>query len=297
MFGVMVFHLHRDLGRAEEAVFVPCDRTVGVDEVAVCVEWQPGIDLPVVQQVVIVRAVLIKPLLADVFGGHGVLDVAHLEVVLFVPDVVHGGQADVFVRAAIAGNVMVTHRGQQQVAHGVTDSRIHGDEIRASLHRGLDAEVAEIHPQGQRAGACHRHGGCARAHDAGRYGQENRCAVEPEIKTRTHGLRRRREGGDVRIERRTGFGIQRIRKMRRIKARVRVEQQRLARELAIDHLAAGVANTQVGDIVPGDVGAAGFEKVLAQLVQRGQGGVGRFTEGVLPGHRCAAVDQMGAGVV
>jgi len=85
-----------------------------------------------------------------------------------------------------------------------------------------------------------------------------------------------------------------------VKARVEVQQQRLARRARFGtrgHMARCVAVAQIGHVFPGQVVTAGGEQVGTQLVQRGQGGVGGFAEGVFPGHGGLTVDQVRAGVV
>ena len=303
--GVLVFHLDGDLGSVEQPGLVPGDGAVGVEVVAVGVLAGGG-QLPLVEQVVVVGAVLVEPLLAQVLGGDGFLDVAHLEVVLFVPDVVYRGQADVLVHPPVAGDVVVAHRGQQQVADRLAHRRVDGDHAGAGLHAGFDAEVGEVHPQRQRAGAGHRHGRRARAEHAGGHRQLQDAVIRAatvdvgEVVAGAERLGRCLEGGDVGVEGRGGFRVQRVLEMRLVEARVHVEDQRLtgtARLRAGGHVAIGIAVAQVGHVLPGQVGAAGGEQVRAQFVQCRQGGVGRLAEGVLPGHRGVAVQHVGAGMV
>ena len=116
---------------------IPRDRIVGrIDKVAVRISGA-GIDLPAVQ--LVVRR----------WANGGILRIdcvdyiLDLKIVLLVEHVMDRSKPDVLIHTAIAGNIVITHRGQENLSHCVVNG----------TRRCGDTEIAEVNPKAQCAGA------------------------------------------------------------------------------------------------------------------------------------------------
>ena len=297
---VLILHFHDQLRGIEHLVHVPGDAAILVEVVAGSVRPVTGIDLEAVQLLV---GGVVGCNVLHVQGLHQVLD---LEVVLFMEDVVDGGEAEVFVHAAIAGDVVIAHRGHQDFTHGGVNSR-----RKCATHDivGLhDAEVGEIDPREERAGARE---GAASSGQAGERqhaihhanlgaGAIGRMKITVEDRDRAVHL------GDL-----GGPGIEHLRacareievaeiEMGRVEARIHVEDEGRAagaRLGARGDMAGGIAVAQVGDVFPGQIIAAGVQQLLTQFRKRRQRVTGGRAIGLVPGRlQGLAVEHLHAGV-
>ena len=270
---VLIFPLVHERGSLEHLLLVPGDVALSIDIVALGVGPQLATDtghrdLPGVGEG-LARIGGLRP--ADVHD-----QVVDLPLVVFMPHVVHRGQAEVFVDTTVAGDVVVADRTEQDLADDRTAGGVHAESSRPS--RAQIEVVAHI--PGGRIAAAGRTAHARKAREkvgvAGKAGEricEQVLSVEP-----------RQPVGDEDM----------------------IGQLRLdvgSRRVEIKDLAAAIPNPEVGDsVVPGEVGPAGLDDVLPQLIERRQRVLGQRHRAVgiaaLPGLiEDGAVEQPHAGGV
>ena len=238
---VLILPLVHERGGLEHLLLVPGDHALGVDIVALGVGPRLTADtghrhLPVVGEGLggIRR---LRP--ADVHD-----QVVDLPIVVFVPDMVHRGQAEVFVHTTVTGDVVVADRTEQDLADDRTAGGVHAEHGRPT---GEDVEiVADVFGSGIAA--------AGRTADARKARQQVRVAgnTGERIGEQVPGIETRQPVGDEDM----------------------IGQFRLdagGRRIEIEDLAAAIPNAEIGDgVVPGEVGPAGRDDVLPQFIERRQ---------------------------
>ena len=203
---MLVFHLHGHLGGLEDLLLIPGDVSVAVDIVSRSV-LLARVHLPVVQDIVVIGAVLVESHFARILRLDGVDDVPDLEIVFLVENVVDRSETDVLVRSAVTRDVVIAYRRHHEIADGIMHLSADRNDRRSHRHRILDAEIAEIDPEIERAGAGQMRGRAARAHHVRGNVQVDRCGVGVVAERATQELGSVREGLDVGVEGRAGFGV------------------------------------------------------------------------------------------